>query len=77
MSKVYVDVLAEFTQEGMIYPREIIWKDGRHFEIDKIIDVRQAASLKAGGLGMRYLCTIQGKERFIFHEKQNRWFVEG
>ncbi len=36
MSKIYVDVLAEFTKEGVLKPREIIWEDGRHYEVDKI-----------------------------------------
>lgn len=77
MSKIYVAVLAEFTKEGTLKPREIIWEDGRHFEVDKIIDARQAVSLKAGGIGIRYTCRINGREKYIFYEDNNRWFVEG
>ncbi len=77
MSKIYVDILAEFTHDGMLYPREILWEDGRRFEINKILDVRRAASLKAGGVGTRYLCRIDGRERFLFYESNNLWFVEG
>ncbi len=77
MSKIYVDVLAEFTKEGVLKPREIILEDRRHYEVDKILDARQAASLKAGGVGIRYTCKIQGREKYIFYEDNNRWFVEG
>ena len=77
MYKVYVHVLAEFTKEGVLRPKEIIWDDGRHFEIDKIIDTRQAASLKAGGAGIRYTCKINGREKYVFYEENYKWFVEG
>jgi hypothetical protein len=45
------------------------------YEIDRILDVRPAASLKAGGAGIRYTCRIQGHETYIWLE-DNRWFVE-
>lgn len=77
MLKIYVDVLAEFTKEGVLNPREIIWEDGRHYEVDKILDTRPAASLKAGGVGIRYTCRINGLEKYVYYENNNRWFVEG
>jgi len=73
--KVYVDVTARFDKEGNVVPEHIIWEDGRRFEIDRVLDVRPAASLKAGGCGIRYTCRISGKETFLFLEG-NRWFVE-
>ena len=45
-SKVYVNVMAEFTNDGRLLPRSFIWKDGRVYEIQKVTDVRRAASLK-------------------------------
>ena len=39
-----------------IRPVSIGWEDGRIFEIDRIPDIRKAASLKAGGPGIRYIC---------------------
>ena len=48
-SKVYVNVMAEFTNDGRLLPRSFIWKDGHVYEIQKVTDVRRAASLKAGG----------------------------
>ena len=65
MSKIYIDVLAEFTKDGILRPKEIIWEDGRHFEVDKILDTRRVASLKAGGVGIRYTCRIKGLDKYI------------
>ena len=75
MRKVFVSVLAEHDTNGHCRPISITWEDGRIYEIDRILDVRQAASLKAGGLGIRYKCRIMGKETFLFNE-EGRWFVE-
>lgn len=75
-NKVYVDVLAEFTREGILLPREITWEDGRKYVIRNIKDKRRAASTKAGGVGERYTCMIDGKEVFLFYEDNNMWFME-
>lgn len=76
MRKVFVSVNADFTAEGKIIPRAFTWDDGRHYEVDRILDIRPAASLKAGGQGMRYTCRIRGKEAYMFYEN-GRWFMEG
>ena len=55
-------------------PRAVQWEDGRVFAIDKVLDVRPAASLKAGGQGMRYTCRIRGKNLPVL--RNPRWFVE-
>lgn len=73
--KVYVTVIALFDPEGHIRPARVIWEDGKKFDIDSIFDVRPAASLKAGGAGIRYTCGIRGKVSYLFLEG-NRWFVE-
>ncbi|HAW16111.1 MAG: hypothetical protein IJ869_04980 [Clostridiales bacterium] len=74
--KEYVKVCAVFTPDGRIIPEEITLEDGRSYHIDKITDVRRAASLKAGGAGIRYTCRITGRDCYIFYEENNRWFVE-
>lgn len=74
--KVYVSVMAEFTKEGGILPKKFVWEDGRVYEVEKVKDIRRAASLKAGGTGLRYTCVIQGQEKHLFYEDHNRWFME-
>jgi hypothetical protein len=73
--KKYVDVIARFYEDGRIIPLAIWWAEGQLYEIDRVLDVRPAASLKAGGAGIRYTCRIQGHEKYIWRE-QDRWFVE-
>ena len=73
--KHYVGVIAEFDPEGCMLPRSVRWDDGRLFPVDRILDIRPAASLKAGGAGIRYTCRILGQVRYLFLE-DGRWFVE-
>ncbi len=72
--KQYVSVTATFDADGNILPLRINWDDGRTFEIDRITDIRYAASLKAGGAGIRYTCRIKQSEKYLFLE-DNRWFI--
>ena len=50
MSKQYIRVAAEFTKEGAVNPILIWWGD-KSYTVDRILDRRRAASLKAGGIG--------------------------
>ncbi len=73
--KINLQVNADFDLDGNIRPRAITWEDGRVYEIDRVLDVRRAASLKAGGVGMRYTCRISGREVKLFNE-EGHWFME-
>ena len=84
MDKVYVAVRADFRDDGVMLPREITWEDGRRYEIDRVTDIRQAPSLKAGGQGDRYTVMIKGHQSYLFFERSanitgnniGRWYVE-
>ena len=84
LPKVYVAVKADFSEDGIMLPREITWEDGKKFEIDRIIDIRQAPALKAGGQGDRYTIMVRGNQSYLFFERSTnltgnvigRWFVE-
>lgn len=75
-TKIYVDVTAVFSKDGIITPKSFVWEDGRVYEIQRIKDVRRAASLKAGGVGQRYTCVVDGREVYLFYEDNNMWFME-
>lgn len=76
--KVYVKVLMIQDEEGNIQPLQIVWEDGKVFDVDKVIYRCRASSTKVGGTGMRYTIRISGKETFLYYsEDENRWFVEG
>lgn len=73
--KRYVRVTADFQPDGAIRPLTVTWEDGTRYEIDRVLEVRRAASMKAGGWGVRYTCRILGRETFLWLEG-SRWFVE-
>ena len=75
MRKIYVDMTAEFDESGNVYPRRFRFEDGNMYEIDKVTDIRRRASMKAGGLGIRYTCRIKNAVRYIYFD-ENRWFIE-
>lgn len=72
--KRYVEVIARITREGKITPLYVVWENGCKYEIDRILEVRNAAS-QVGGCGVMYRCRIQGQERNLYYEI-NKWFLE-
>ena len=74
--RVYVKVVVECNEDGKITPLQVEWEDGRRFQVDRLLDVRRAAAMKAGGHGMRYTIRVCGQETYLF-EDEGRWFVEG
>ena len=82
--KVYVAVKTDFSEDGTMLPREITWEDGEKFTIERILDIRQAPAMTAGGQGDRYTIIIKGKQSYLFFERSTnltgnyigRWFVE-
>ena len=82
--KVYVAVKVDFRDDGVMLPREITWEDGTKYEVDRVLDIRQAPAMKAGGQGDRYTIRIRGQQRYLFFERSTklcgnnigRWFVE-
>ena len=82
--KVFIEVLAKFNTEGKILPVMIMWEDGTIYKIDKVLDMRPAPALRAGGQGDRYTVRINGMESYIYFERSGdiigrnlgRWFVE-
>lgn len=82
--KTYVDVLVEFTGEGLMLPRHVVWEDGVKYGIDRVLDVRPGFAAKAGGQGDRYTVMVKGKRTCLYFERSanltgntiGRWFVE-
>ena len=74
--KVYVDVGAEFSDEGELIPKYLIWEDGTRYEIDRVISHERCASRKNCGPGILYLCMVRGQNVRLFYEENYRWFVE-
>ncbi len=75
MTKIYLIVNAKHDTDGSRVPISIVWSDGRVFEVDKVLEVKSAASIKGGSLGIRYRCKIMGKEVDLFDD-EGKWFME-
>ena len=82
--KVYVTVDVKLRNDGRMLPRIITWEDGNKYKIDKVLEIRPAHAMKAGGSGDRYTIQINGKQSYLFFERSGaisgcnlgRWFVE-
>lgn len=74
-AKIYVSVRADHLLNGRIRPLMFRAKDGPVVRIDRILDEREAPSLKAGGQGMRYTCRVAEKQLYLFHDDVY-WFIE-
>lgn len=75
-SRIYVEVVAAFSVAGDLSPKSVRWYDGRVFNVDQVIDVRQATGMQAGGLALRFTCLVEGSPCFLFYEGNNKWFVQ-
>lgn len=77
--KVYVDVIAQFSDEGILRPLSIIWEDGHRYEITRIRKCEPGASRKAGGAGLVYTCVVDGRDVHLYLEdlpSGAKWFLE-
>jgi len=82
--KVYVEVVVSFARDGILLPKSLTWEDGREYRIERVLAVQSAAALKAGGQGDRYTVRVQGRDKYLFFERNasskgnnlGRWFVE-
>lgn len=75
--KVYVEVGAVFEKSGRVIPKWLKMGDTR-YEIERVLDCRRAASMKAGGCGLRYTIRCCGQNAYLFFEDTDpgAWFVE-
>ncbi len=76
--KAYVAIEALCHTDGRPpTPRKIWWENGRSYDIQTVHTVCWAASERAGAVGHRYTCLINGRIRLLYLEAATRrWFVE-
>lgn len=75
VKKEYVSILGQINVDGTIQPLCILFEDSRKYDIDEAKDKCRAASLRAGGCGIRYTIRIGARDTYPFDEDE-RWFVE-
>lgn len=82
--KTYVKVTSLFDATGYMEPKEIIWKDGRVFPIERVSDFCPASNVAEGHHGDCYTVLVNGEKKFLFFERTDprhaarfgRWYVE-
>lgn len=74
--KVFVEVIVKYDLEGDKIPLCILWNDGRRFLIDKLLEKKERPSMKTGGRGIRYKCRITGRDTYLWHDSDGKWYVE-
>ena len=83
-SKRYIRVIGDFRLsydtkceciKGVIKPLILVYTDGRQYLIDYVSEPIKRASLKSGGIGLRYRCRIKNTQFFLFLEN-DIWFFE-
>lgn len=75
MTKKYIEVLAKFHNDGKIVPLAFINENGSKYAISRVTDITKAASMRLGGLGIRYTCYIGNRMFYLFLE-DNKWFLD-
>ena len=72
MSRIYVNVRCGQQPDGTSAPKELIWPDGRAWEIRKTLHM--AASVGNEFEGIRYTVIIGSAERYIY-KAGHAWYV--
>lgn len=76
MTKKYVSVVVEYNEDGNKIPKKI-YLDDVGYNIDCVLERKNSASLKVGGIGERFTIKIGLNKTFLFFEKETeKWFVE-
>ena len=74
--KIGIEVIACHHYDGTLEPIKFITAAmDVGVRVDKMLDARRGASLKAGGHGMRYRCRVGKHEITLWHDGQF-WFME-
>lgn len=74
MKKRFVKVLTEIDENGKKTPISLVFDDTT-YTIDRVLEVKNCASFKVGGIGQRYKIRVGDNETFIYFEN-DKWFVE-
>ena len=74
MNKRFVKVTSVTDENGKKTPQSLIFDDVEYV-IDRVLEVKNCASFKVGGIGERYKVRIGNNVTYIFYER-DKWFVE-
>jgi len=82
--KKYVRVIGDFRLsfdkkteciKGVVQPLLLIHYTGRQYPIDRVSGPVKCASLKSGGIGLRYTCRIRNTLLYLYFDN-DIWYYE-
>jgi hypothetical protein len=79
-NREYVNVVADYSVDGIVKPVSIRFADGPSFNVERIISMVHMSSTKFNGAETRYYVRIGDREHYLFFEdaqlsRAPRWFV--
>lgn len=72
MKKELITVEADRQTDGLLLPKAVLWKDGRRFEISRVLFY--SASPTGEYEGIRYTVMIGSAEKYIYRVN-HKWYV--
>ena len=72
MKKEQVTVETDELSDGMLIPKAVLWKDGRRFEVTRVL--YYSASPTGEYEGIRYTVIIGSAEKYIYRVN-HKWYV--
>lgn len=72
MKKELITVEADRQTDGLLLPKAVLWKDGRRFEISRVLFY--SASPTGEYEGIRYTVIIGSAEKYIYRVN-HKWYV--
>lgn len=67
----YVDVVARFGRDGSLDPVAVLWRDGRSFRIDEVLERCPFGAPARGRRTARYRVRLGGHETDIYLERRD------
>lgn len=72
MGKVKVGINCEVSADGVTTPLRLVWKDGRQWEIERVLHTCRSPDQSFEGI--RYTVLIGGVEKYLYQTKCG-WYV--
>lgn len=72
MNKVSASVRCSSSEDGILTPLEIAWKDGRVWKVERVLHTCRSSDLSFEGT--RYTVLIGGVEKYLYYTG-SEWYV--
>lgn len=73
IAKHYAYVISDYTEDGRVIPKKILWDDGYMYEIERIIRTKRYNGLNTSGVIKQYTCECNGCVFDLIHEGEDKW----